>query len=260
MDVSTLRSALILPRRSAGAYLRRDRRRAVLGACFSRNLPVVVQSIHPLLRSTVTWTNSSARSNPASLESDAVPGNVPKCGQKAATAYLRSTVLTDRPASVRQCVDFSATYIDHALASALLLRSSSPQVGDSVVGAHQAVGDLLKAFGGAVPEAGQNGLRELLVGKVASAHLEEFYARCQGSPRAISTQQVRSRESDARQHSKAFAPLTGEEYLESLRDSREVYVYGERVEDVTRTRRSATPRARSRGSTTRCTTGRAGRS
>ena len=29
------------------------------------------------------------------------------------------------------------------------------------------------------------------------------------------------------------APLTGQEYLESLRDSREVYVYGERVGDVT---------------------------
>src|SRR6201986_716628 len=29
------------------------------------------------------------------------------------------------------------------------------------------------------------------------------------------------------------APLTGQEYLESLRDSREVYVYGERVKDVT---------------------------
>jgi aromatic ring hydroxylase len=28
-------------------------------------------------------------------------------------------------------------------------------------------------------------------------------------------------------------PLTGQEYLESLRDSREVYVYGERVKDVT---------------------------
>ena len=28
-------------------------------------------------------------------------------------------------------------------------------------------------------------------------------------------------------------PLTGPEYLESLRDSREVYVYGERVKDVT---------------------------
>ena len=28
-------------------------------------------------------------------------------------------------------------------------------------------------------------------------------------------------------------PFTGQEYLESLRDRREVYVYGERVEDVT---------------------------
>ncbi|MGC1249391.1 MAG: 4-hydroxyphenylacetate 3-hydroxylase N-terminal domain-containing protein, partial [Xanthobacteraceae bacterium] len=28
-------------------------------------------------------------------------------------------------------------------------------------------------------------------------------------------------------------PFTGKEYLESLRDGREVYVYGERVEDVT---------------------------
>ena len=28
-------------------------------------------------------------------------------------------------------------------------------------------------------------------------------------------------------------PFTGAEYLESLRDGREVYVYGERVEDVT---------------------------
>ena len=28
-------------------------------------------------------------------------------------------------------------------------------------------------------------------------------------------------------------PLTGDEYLESLRDGREVYVYGERVKDVT---------------------------
>src|SRR5947209_18640670 len=29
-------------------------------------------------------------------------------------------------------------------------------------------------------------------------------------------------------------PFTGAEYLESLRDGREVYIYGERVEDVTR--------------------------
>jgi aromatic ring hydroxylase len=28
-------------------------------------------------------------------------------------------------------------------------------------------------------------------------------------------------------------PLTGEEYLESLRDGREVWIYGERVKDVT---------------------------
>ncbi|MBU6472718.1 MAG: Pyoverdin chromophore biosynthetic protein pvcC, partial [Alphaproteobacteria bacterium] len=31
----------------------------------------------------------------------------------------------------------------------------------------------------------------------------------------------------------AARPLTGSEYLESLRDGREIYVYGERVEDVT---------------------------
>ena len=28
-------------------------------------------------------------------------------------------------------------------------------------------------------------------------------------------------------------PFTGREYLESLRDGREVYIYGERVKDVT---------------------------
>ena len=48
--------------------------------------------------------------------------------------------------------------------------------------------------------------------------------------------------------------MTGEEYLDSLRDAREVYIYGERVKDVTdASRRSATAPARSRGSTTRCT-------
>ena len=62
-----------------------------------------------------------------------LPENVPKCGQKANTGNVRSTILTHRPAAVRQCVDFSATYIDDALASALLFRSSTPQVGDSVV-------------------------------------------------------------------------------------------------------------------------------
>ena len=29
-------------------------------------------------------------------------------------------------------------------------------------------------------------------------------------------------------------PFTGAEYLESLRDGREVYIYGERVKDVTK--------------------------
>ena len=28
-------------------------------------------------------------------------------------------------------------------------------------------------------------------------------------------------------------PLTGDEYIESLRDGREIYLYGERVKDVT---------------------------
>ena len=28
-------------------------------------------------------------------------------------------------------------------------------------------------------------------------------------------------------------PLTGEEYLESLRDGREIWIYGERVKDIT---------------------------
>ena len=49
-------------------------------------LSVGAQSIPALLSSTVTWTNSSARPNPASLEGDAVPGIVPQCGQNAATA------------------------------------------------------------------------------------------------------------------------------------------------------------------------------
>jgi hypothetical protein len=134
VDVSTLRSALILPGRSAQAYRRRDLRKSGTRGLL---LPVVAQSIPVLLPSTVTWTNSSARSNPASLEGDAAPKNVPKCGQNAAIAYVRSTVLTDRPASVRQCVDFSAHYIDHALASALLLDPSSQQVQDSIVRIHR---------------------------------------------------------------------------------------------------------------------------
>ena len=44
----------------------------------------------------------------------------------------------DRPSSLSSSMlDFPVTYIDHALASALLLRSSSPQVGDSVVQLHR---------------------------------------------------------------------------------------------------------------------------
>src|ERR1700689_3524115 len=30
-----------------------------------------------------------------------------------------------------------------------------------------------------------------------------------------------------------LSPMTGDEYLEQLRDGREIYIYGERVEDVT---------------------------
>ena len=33
-------------------------------------------------------------------------------------------------------------------------------------------------------------------------------------------------------------PFTGAEFLESLRDGREVYIYGERVKDVTTDRKS----------------------
>src|SRR5207244_9164882 len=32
---------------------------------------------------------------------------------------------------------------------------------------------------------------------------------------------------------KAVRPMTGQEYLESLRDGREIWLYGERVKDVT---------------------------
>ena len=50
-------------------------------------------------------------------------------------------------------------------------------------------------------------------------------------------------------------PMNGEEYLESLRDGREIWIYGEKVDDVTT--HPGVPerrRAASRGSTTRCTT------
>jgi hypothetical protein len=44
----------------------------------------------------------------------------------------------DRLSSLRSSIPvFSATYIDHALASALLFRSGSPQVGDSVAQIHR---------------------------------------------------------------------------------------------------------------------------
>ena len=36
-------------------------------------------------------------------------------------------------------------------------------------------------------------------------------------------------------------PMTGAEYLESLRDGREVWIYGERVKDVTLSRAKGLP-------------------
>ena len=46
----------------------------------------------------------------------------------------------------------------------------------------------------------------------------------------MSTQQHASPASPA---TPAARPLTGEEYIESLRDGREVFIYGEKVADVT---------------------------
>ncbi len=46
------------------------------------------------------------------------------------------------------------------------------------------------------------------------------------------------------------APQTGNEYLDSLRDDRTVFIYGERVKDATPIRRSATRPAWWRGFTT----------
>src|SRR5512146_1850540 len=37
----------------------------------------------------------------------------------------------------------------------------------------------------------------------------------------------------AKQTAQAMRPMTGQEYLESLRDGREIWIYGERVKDVT---------------------------
>ena len=49
-------------------------------------------------------------------------------------------------------------------------------------------------------------------------------------------------------------PLTGDEYLESIRDGREIWVYGERVEDVTTHPAFRNARGWSPVCTTRCTT------
>jgi hypothetical protein len=46
-------------------------------------------------------------------------------------------------------------------------------------------------------------------------------------------------------------PFTGSEYLESLRDEREVWIFGQRVKDVTTHPAFATAPARSRDCTTR---------
>src|SRR5512146_3271816 len=37
----------------------------------------------------------------------------------------------------------------------------------------------------------------------------------------------------AKQTAQAMRPMTGDEYLESIRDGREIWIYGERVKDVT---------------------------
>ena len=87
------------------------------GASWSAALPVQT-GVPP------AWSSSNAvtlpdshldefigRTQPASLERGATQPlsvNLPKCGQKAITAQVRSTSLTERPASVHQCIDFSA--------------------------------------------------------------------------------------------------------------------------------------------------------
>ncbi len=52
----------------------------------------------------------------------------------------------------------------------------------------------------------------------------------------------------------AARPFTGAEYIESLKDGREVYINGERVKDVTTHPAFRNASARWPGSTTRCTT------
>ena len=54
--------------------------------------------------------------------------------------------------------------------------------------------------------------------------------------------------------SSQLTPFTGGEYLESLRDSREVWIYGERVKDVTKHPRFATALGRWLASTMLFTT------
>ena len=49
-------------------------------------------------------------------------------------------------------------------------------------------------------------------------------------------------------------PMNGDEYIESLKDGRQIYIHGERVEDVTTHPAFRNSVGRSRGSTTRCTT------
>ncbi|SVD69028.1 uncharacterized protein METZ01_LOCUS421882, partial [marine metagenome] len=55
-------------------------------------------------------------------------------------------------------------------------------------------------------------------------------------PNSAASSTSKKRRDSKGPHSKASTsvrPLTGDEYLESLRDDREVWIYGERVKDVT---------------------------
>lgn len=58
----------------------------------------------------------------------------------------------------------------------------------------------------------------------------------------------------------ATRPFTGEEYLASLRDDREIYIYGDRVKDVTSHPAFRNAAASMAGSTTPCTIRRARKS
>ena len=53
-------------------------------------------------------------------------------------------------------------------------------------------------------------------------------------------------------------PYTGQEFLDSLDDGREVWIYGERVKHITEHPAFRKRRGCSRGSTTRCTRPRGG--